>query len=511
MVSLVIDLFRLARAGFVMVREGVLRFVPQDDMPPAVRLAVRVARSIERGDIGEQSRADRLSAAFARLGPSYVKLGQFLATRPDVVGQSVARDLERLQDRLPPFPVEQARTILQAAFSRNVDDFFGTLQPAVAAASIAQVHKVRLADGRDVAVKVLRPDVSARFYRDLRAYFTAAHLIERCVPSARRLDPVGVVRTLADSVRLEMDLRLEAAALSELAENTRDDDGFRLPGVDWHRTVRNVLTTDWIDGIPLSDTDRLRREGHDLPGLGRAVIQHFLRHAMRDGFFHADMHQGNLFVDSAGRLVAVDCGIMGRLDQRERRFLATILYSFITRDYRRGAQAHFEAGYVPRHQSVATFAQALRAIGEPIHQKTADEISMARLLAQLLEYTQVFEMRTRLELILLQKTMVVVEGVGRSLDPKLDMWKTAEPVVREWMAHHLGPRGGLERVGETARQLVHLASESPEILMRVQSAAEDWLARREAPLAPPVANEPSRLPWLVALAAIALAALAWWR
>lgn len=506
MLHFLLDLARLAHAGLVMTREGVLRFLPQDELPPAARFAIKMARLIERQGVGEEDRATRLSAAFARLGPSYVKLGQFLATRPDVVGQSVARDLETLQDRLPPFPLEQARAILTAAFGRDVEAHFGPLNSAVAAASIAQVHRIRLHDGREAAVKVLRPGVTARFNRDLRAYFTAARLIEYLLPDTKRLDPQGVVRTLKESVALEMDLRLEAAALSELAENTRNDEGFRLPAVDWSRTARDVLTTEWIDGIPLSDIARLRQEGYDLPLLARSIIQHFLRHAMRDGFFHADMHQGNLFIDRAGHLVAVDCGIMGRLDKRERRFLAVILYSFITRDYRRGAEAHFEAGYVPRHRSVATFAQALRAIGEPIHQKTADEISMAKLLAQLLEYTELFEMRTRLELIMLQKTMVVVEGVARSLDPKLDMWKTSEPVVREWMTHHLGPRGAAERAADTARELLHLAGEAPEILARVQTAAEDWLSRREAtpPAAPP---PPSRLPWLALAAAIALLAL----
>lgn len=505
MVTVLLDLFRLARAGMVMTREGVLRFLPQDELPPPLRLAIRLARLIERSDIGAESRASRLSVAFVRLGPSYVKLGQFLATRPDVVGAGVARDLERLQDRLPPFPVEEARAIMKAAFGREVEEQFGKIAPAVAAASIAQVHRVRLADGREVAVKVLRPGISTRFTRDLRAYFTAARLISRLLPATRRLDPIGVVKTLAHSVAMEMDLRLEAAALSELAENTKNDEGFRLPTVDWQRSARDVLTTEWIDGIPLSDIDRLRRDGHDLPALGRAVIQHFLRHAMRDGFFHADMHQGNLFVDPQGRLVAVDCGIMGRLDRRERRFLATILYSFITRDYRRGAEAHFEAGYVPRHQSVANFAQALRAIGEPIHQKTADEISMAKLLAQLLEYTDLFEMQTRLELILLQKTMVVVEGVGRSLDPKLDMWTTAEPVVREWMTHHLGPRGGIERIGETGRQLLHLLSESPEILMRVQIAAEDFLSQRAPPKPESPQANASYWPWMLATLMLAAA------
>ncbi len=259
---------------------------------------------------------------------------------------------------------------------------------------------------------------------------------------------IETVATLRRSVAIEMDLRLEAAALSEMAENTRDDPDFRVPAVDWDRTAKDVLTLEWIDGTPLNDRAALEAHGLDLPHLARAVIQSFLRHALRDGFFHADMHPGNLFVDSEARLVAVDFGIMGRLGPKERRFLAEILYGFITRNYRRTAEVHFEAGYVPSHHAIDDFAQAIRAIGEPIHNRTAEDISMAKLLTLLFEVTALFDMRTRPELILLQKTMVVVEGVARSLDPKLDMWAVSEPVVREWVERHLGPAG---RIGNAAR------------------------------------------------------------
>ena len=293
---------------------------------------------------------------------------------------------------------------------------------------------------------------------------------------------IEVVATLARSVAIEMDFRLEAAALSEMAENTREDKDFRVPAVDWNRTAREVLTLEWIDGTPLSDHAALAAKGFDLPALGRNVIQSFLRHALRDGFFHADMHPGNLFVDDDGRLVAVDFGIMGRLGPKERRFLAEILFGFITRDYQRTAQVHFDAGYVPRHHSVESFAQAIRAIGEPIHNRTAEDISMAKLLMLLFEVTGLFDMRTRPELLLLQKTMVVVEGVARSLDPKLDMWKTADPVVREWIARHLGPAGKLEGAVEGAGEIGRFAAQVPSLLTARRRI--DRPARRHHPRRP---------------------------
>src|SRR3712207_2432170 len=336
-----------------------------------------MARLMERPQAGDG--AARLSKALTRLGPSYVKFGQFLATRPDIVGVAAARDLEQLQDRMPPFPRADAVRMVEIALGRPLGLMFAEFSEPVAAASIAQVHRARLAaDGREVAVKVMRPGVRERFARDLQAMRFAARLVERVAPDARRLRPREVVGTLARSVAIEMDLRLEAAALSELAENTREDPGFRVPKPEWDLTARDVLTTEWIDGIRLSDLSAVEAAGHDRVALGRTVIQTFLRHAIRDGFFHADMHPGNLFVDAESRLVAVDFGIMGRLGLKERRFLAEILLGFIRRDYLRVAQVHFEAGYVPPHHAVEDFAQAIRAIGEPIHDRRADEISMAK-------------------------------------------------------------------------------------------------------------------------------------
>jgi ubiquinone biosynthesis protein len=462
------DLLHLARnlrAGWVLAREGALALIDPSVLPPGARVLLRLARTVERRGSGDS--AARLSAALTRLGPSYVKFGQFLATRPDIVGIAAARDLERLQDRMPPFPRAEAARMVEIALGRPLDVLFSDFSEPIAAASIAQVHKACLAaDRRTVAVKVMRPGVRGQFARDLQAMRFAARLFERIAPEARRLRARDVVETLARSVAIEMDLRLEAAALSELAENTRADAEFRVPEPEWDLTERDVLTTEWIEGIRLNDLAAITAAGHDRVALARTVIQTFLRHAIRDGFFHADMHPGNLFVDEAGRLVAVDFGIMGRLGLKERRFLAEILLGFIRRDYRRVAQVHFEAGYVPPHHSVEDFAQALRAIGEPIHDRRADEISMARLLTLLFEVTAIFDMATRTELVMLQKTMVVVEGVARTLDPKLDMWTISEPVVREWIGRDLGPVGRIEEAGRGLSTLAGVLGDLPELTVR---------------------------------------------
>jgi ubiquinone biosynthesis protein len=481
-------LWRLGRVGFVCAREGVFGLVDPAPLPPPLRLAWRLGRLIER-PLSMADAKRRLSATITALGPAYVKLGQFLATRPDVVGPALARDLESLQDSMPPFSQGEAERTVAEALDQKLSDAFVTFGPSVAAASIAQVHRAEIktpAGRRTVAVKVLRPGIERRFAVDLDAFAFVARNAEFLSAEARRLRLVEVVDTLARSVALEMDMRLEAAALSEMAENAKDDPDFRVPRVEWDYTARNVLTMEWIDGTPLNDRAALAKRNLDLPRLGRAVIQTFLRHALRDGFFHADMHPGNLFVDGEGTLVAVDFGIMGRLQPQERRFLAEILLGFITRDYRRTAQVHFEAGYVPAHHSVESFAQAIRAIGEPIHNRTAEDISMAKLLTLLFEVTGLFDMRTRPELIMLQKTMVVVEGVARSLDPKLDMWTTSEPVVREWILRNTGPAGQIEGairgVGEAGQLLARL----PSLMQRGLRIAEqiDTATRGGFSLAP---------------------------
>ena len=474
MIAALGHLIRLARAGWVLAREGVFADLDPSLAPPQARAPLALARLLARR--GVENDKSRLPRAIAKLGPSYVKLGQFLATRADVVGPEVVAQLGELQDRMAPFPRDVAVATIEKSLGRPLADIFESLGEPVAAASIAQVHRasVRLGDGtlRDVAVKVLRPNVERRFARDLSDMYFAARLAEKRIPEAARLKPVGIVDALARSVKIEMDFRLEAAAASEFAENVATDHDFHVPAVDWDRTARDVLTLEWVEGTPLSDIASLKRDGRDLVVLGRTVIQSFLRHAVRDGLFHADMHQGNLLVDGDGRLTAVDFGIMGRLGMKERRFLAEILYGFITRNYRRVAEVHFEAGYVPPIHRVEDFAQAIRAVGEPIHSRTADQISMAKLLTLLFEITGLFDMKTRLELVMLQKTMVVVEGVARTLDPRLDMWSTSEPIMREWIAENLGPAGKLQDAGEQVALLGRALALAPQMLARADAVAE---------------------------------------
>ena len=466
---------RLARAGWVMARAGVFADVDPAYLPPNARLPLSLAKLIGGTKRRPGAGLDALPDAMSRLGPSYVKMGQFLATRPDVVGPAVVLQLERLQDRMEPFGRDLAVAQIERAFGARIETLFAAFGEPVAAASIAQVHKARVRDAmgeRDVAVKVRRPGIERQLNRDLGDMKAAAKFLEQRFPETKRLKPVGVIETLARSLRMETDFRLEAAAASEFAENVAREVDFRIPSIDWDRTAAEVLTLEWIDGTKLSDVAELRRRGYDLPKLGAVVIQTFLRHAMRDGLFHADMHQGNLFIDRDSRLVAVDFGIMGRLGRRERRFLAEILYGFITRDYMRVAEVHFEAGYVPAYHRVEDFAQAIRAIGEPIHSRTADQISMARLLTLLFEITGLFDMKARTELVLLQKTMVVVEGVARTLDPRLDMWTTAEPVVRTWIEGNLGPVGRIQDGASAVAQMAKLAFNLPDTLTRAERTLE---------------------------------------
>lgn len=531
MASAFTDFLRLARTGVVLAQHGV-RFVPAG-MPTPWPLHVLRAATLPLRMLGwlvspATSRSGRLSRALTSLGPSYIKLGQFLATRRDLISPELAEDLTELQDKLPPFSMKEARRVVEEALGGKLEDHFVEFGPPVAAASIAQVHKAVVEENgvrREVAVKVLRPGVERRFRADLSSFFRAARLIERFVPFSRRLKPVAVVDTLDRSVQLEMDLRLEAAAISEMADNIKDDqslpDGaFRVPAVDWRRTARRLLTIEWIDGIPARDIAAIEAAGLDRKRLGLIILRSFLRHAMRDGFFHADMHQGNLLIDRQGTVVAVDFGIVGRLGPRERRFLAEILHGLITRDYRRTAQMHFDAGYVPPHHSVEVFAQAMRAIGEPIHGRTADEISMADLLGQLFAYTDVFDMETRPELILLQKTMVVVEGVARALDPELNMWVAAEPIAKAWVEENLGVAGRLKEATDGAGTVGKLLMDLPLVLQRAEGTAlaladmarsgvrldDDSITR----LARAQARQTRASRWATVLAALALAALMAW-
>ena len=462
---------RLAKAGLTLTYYGVALY-PKHLSPPwpiklmrVLAFPFRALGAVLRAPFGHTSTADRLVTALTYLGPSYIKLGQFLATRPDIIGKNLAKDLSALQDKLPPFSQSEAIKEVERQLGKPINELFKEFGPPLAAASIAQVHKATIKDstGKDqhVAVKILRPNIEERFEKDQASYRFAAQLIEGFSKKARRLKPIDVVKTLDRTVTLELDLRLEGAALSELAENTKDDPKFRTPKPDWTRTTQRLLTTEWVSATPISNIEKLKQQGHDLTALGTHVLQTFLRQAMRDGFFHADMHPGNLMVEPDGTLVALDCGIMGRLKAKEQRFLAEILHGFVTGNYLKAAQAHFDAGYVPPIHSVEEFAQGLRAIGEPIADRPASEVSMARFLGQLFEYTAVYDMQTRPELILLQKNLVIAEGVARSLNPELNMWRAAEPVVKDWLTEQLGPKAKLQKMTEGAKAIDRFLDELP--------------------------------------------------
>lgn len=483
---------RLARAALALARHDDLWPRDRGPAPRWLHWAGRLARlgSAEDRPAGPEGLAQTLRT----LGPAYVKLGQLLATRPDIVGPHLAQGLMVLQDRLPPFETRAAEATIVQELGQPLHELFESLGTPVAAASIAQVYSARVPeqlghnrlaaandapprlDGRR-AVKVLRPGIEEAFNRDLEGFRWAAATLERWNKPARRLEPIKLVETLADSVALELDLRLEGAAADEFSANVRSDPGFRVPAVDWQRTARRVLTLEWVDGIPLADRAALVAAGHNTAQLATTLMQSFLTHALRDGFFHADLHQGNLFVDADGTLVAVDFGIMGRLDPASRRYLAEILYGFLRRDYPRIAAVHFEAGYVPNRHAPEAFAQALRAIGEPILGRNASDISMARLLAQLFETTALFDMHLRPELVLLQKTMVVAEGVARSLDPEHNLWEAARPVLERFMARELGPEGRLQTAAEGAATLGKIASHLPALLAGVERAVSHYASR----------------------------------
>ena len=448
----------------------------------------------------------KLSGALEKLGPAYIKLGQMLATRPDIVGPQMASALEHLQDRLPPFPESAARAEIARAFGKPVEALFSSFGAAMAAASIAQVHRAQTSDNPPVrvAVKILRPGIREQFTRDLQALAYFARTAEAWSAEARRLRFTAIVATLADSVALELDLRMEAAAAGELYESTKGEAEFRVPHIDWTRTSASVLTSEWIDGIPLRDTAAIAAAGRDPKQVAVLVMRSFLTQALRDGYFHADMHPGNLFIDAQGRLAAVDFGIMGRLDTGMRRFMAGTLAGFLQRDYRKVAELHYEFAFVPPHHPIETFAQAMRAVGEPIFGKSAREVSIARLLGQLFETTWRFDMQAQPQLVLLQKTMVVVEGVCRGLDPDFDIWEAARPVAERWVSDNMGPEAALTRAGETFGALGKLAQDLPQLVKNAEELSQmvaEGGVRLHPDTARAIAAEQERQsrPWRVAV------------
>ncbi|RZJ02848.1 MAG: 2-polyprenylphenol 6-hydroxylase, partial [Brevundimonas sp.] len=441
------------------------------------------------GREGLQGRpGQRLGKAFEHLGPVAIKLGQVLATRADIFGVEFARDLGRLKDALPPFPIEQAHKEVQKSLGRPVEALFRDFGPAVAAASLAQAHPAYLlSDGRKVAVKILRPGVERRVTQGLDSMRLAARLAVRFVPLARRLEPAAFVETIARALQLELDMRLEAAAASELkdimAKAAPGELGGHMsaPAVIWDGVGKRVLTLEWAPGMPLTDPAAADQPGLDRNALADNVVRSFLSQALDHGTFHADLHEGNLFCHAPAELTAIDFGIVGRLGPAERRYLAEILWGFISRDYDRISRVHFEAGYVPPEHSVEAFAQALRAVGEPVIGKQASQVSMGRLLGQLFEITDLFDMHLRPELILLQKTMVSVEGVARRLNPDHDLWAAAQPVVERWIRRELGPqaqiRDAVEEVRATLKALAKLAQNppAPERVVVVDRRTPVWL------------------------------------
>jgi len=462
--------WRLIRTGATFARTGALGEVMHSlDVPPLLR-AVANAVSWPFAFLGLKGdpTLPPVTRALTALGPAYIKFGQTLATRPDVVGPKLAEELTYLQDKLPAFPTEVARQTIEEELGIKVDEVFSEFSAPVAAASIAQVHRARLREtGEEVAVKVLRPKVEKAFRTDLDAFHFSAAVIEFLMPKSRRLRPSDVIAHFESVVLGELDLRLESASASEYAENTRGDAGFIVPQVKWALTSRRVMTLGWAEGISANDLDALRASGLDLERLGDRVLHLFLSHALRDGFFHGDMHQGNLKFTADGNIVALDFGIMGQIDEYTRRVYAEILYGFIRRDYRRVAEVHFEAGYVPADQDIEEFARALRAVGEPIFGMDATRISMGRLLAYLFEVTDVFGMQTRTELLLLQRTMVVVEGVARSLNPHINIWEVAHPVVEQYITASIGPKAMINDLSRAARILTRFGPRLPQLAEKV--------------------------------------------
>ncbi len=470
-------IFRLLRWGRTLARHGALRGIEADpNTPPQVRRLARIARF---GAV--QPRTPDYAGAFQDIGPAAIKLGQTLATRPDVVGDEAAHNLLSLQDSLPPVPFAAIKAEIERSFGKPIETLYASIEEVpVGAASIAQVHRAVTAEGKTVAVKVLRPGIREKFAEDIQTYEWAAAHLEGLGGEASRLRPRLVIANFKRWTLRELDLRREAASASELAEKMATTDGYRVPGIDWDRTNGRVMTIDWIDGIKISETDALRAAGHNLDALAQHLVLTFLKQAISMGYFHADMHQGNLFVEPDGTIAAIDFGIMGRIDRRARLWLAEILYGLTTGNYRRVAEIHFEAQYVPSYHSVDEFATALRAVGEPTRGRPVSELSVGQMLDSLFAITREFDMQTQPHLLLLQKTMVMVEGLATQLNPRINMWDVAAPYVREWIRDELGPEAAIAtKIQSDVETLLRL----PDLVRRIE---EKYPPKGGAPETPPL-------------------------
>lgn len=479
MTAPIVHIARLARWGITLARHRALVGIEHDpNAPSELRRLVKLARWVSfTGKKGPRDYA----GAFQAIGPAAIKLGQSLATRPDLVGEEAARNLLLLQDSLPPVPFAQIRASMESSFDQPIESLFAEIEPEpVGAASIAQVHRAVTSDGRRVAIKVLRPGIREKFARDIQTYEWAAAHVEEMGEEATRLRPRLTIANFKRWTNAELDLRREAAAASELSEAMAGIEGYRIPAIDWDRTNGRVMTIEWVDGIKISKREDLLARGHDLKAIAQRLVISFLTQAISAGFFHADMHQGNLFIEDDGTIVAIDFGIMGRIDRRARQWLAEILYGLTTGDYQRVAEIHFEAQYVPSYHSVGEFATALRAVGEPMRGKPVKELSVGQMLDGLFAITRDFDMQTQPHLLLLQKTMVMVEGIATQLDPDINMWDVSAPYVRSWIRDELGPEAALaERLREDTETLLRL----PALIRRIE---ERFPPRGGAPEPPPL-------------------------
>ena len=431
----------------------------------------------------KKDEGERLSSSLESMGTTFIKLGQFLATRPDIIGEELSKKLENLQDKLPPFSLNQAKEIIKKDLGETTYNSIINLSEPVAAASIAQVHKAQINDNgtiKDVAIKILRPNIKKLFNEEIDAMMLFAFFIESFVKKTKRLKLIEVVFLLKEITNLEMDLRFEAAAANEYAENTKNDIGFKVPQIYWNFTSENVMTLDWIDGISIRETEELKKRNLNTEKIAEDIIQNFLRHAVRDGFFHADMHQGNVFIDNNGQIVPIDFGIMGRLDKMSKRFLAEILFGFIQRDYRKVAEVHLLAGLVPKNVPIDDLAQALRSIGEPIFGQAVKDISGGKLLKQLFDVTEKFNMQTQPQLLMLQKTMVVVEGVARKLNPNTNIWTTSKPVLENWLRETKDPIIAINETLQNTSEVIKRLPEFPEIMDKANQALT-YLASGQIP------------------------------
>ena len=470
---------RLIVVARTLARYDALYVLGFDDLPMSIRVLRKLTSftAFKKQNLPDRG-GERLALALASLGPAFIKLGQTLATRADLIGREMAEDLSHLQDRLPPISFADAKAVIEAELGGPLEDTFSSMdETPVAAASIAQVHFATKTNGEKVAVKVLRPQIEGQIMRDVAAFDWFAHRVEKALPSTRRLQPREVVNTLRQTLTVELDLRMEAAAAGELAENMKGEAGYRLPSVDWESTSRRILVMEKIIGTPIRDKEAIKAQGHSTEALAQTLVRVFLTQAIRDGFFHADLHQGNFLVEEDGTLVALDFGIMGRLEKPSRRYLAEILWGFQTRNYRRTAEVHFDAGYVPRHHSVDLFAQALRAIAEPIAEKPTADISFGKLFAQLLATTERFDMKTQPQLLVLQRSMVMVEGLAIDLDEQSSMWTLSHDTLERLIKDIIGPAAQMREVKDTvhslATRLPWLAQNLDDIIDHMQQRAMD--------------------------------------